>query len=144
MARTAPVAASSTTTAPWVAPAATPGPASSASNRDSAAACQRASSVVRSVASVSGGTSDWAWSALQSANQPGAIGGVCGNAICAPACFACTSVSAPLATIAASTSRPRAAAAWGSLRGLKREGARGSPASTAACHSVTCLAETPK
>ena len=46
--------------------------------------------------------------------------------------------------IAASTSRARAAAAAGSARGLKREGARGRPASTAACHNVTRRAETPK
>ena len=105
MARTAPVAASSTTTAPWVTPAAAPGPAKSASSRCSAATCQRWSSVVRSVASVSGGTSAlaWAWSAVQSANQPGAIGGVLGKTIAAEACLACASVIALSATIAANT-----------------------------------------
>ena len=46
--------------------------------------------------------------------------------------------------MAVSTSRARAAAAAGSARGLNRDGARGSPASTAACHSVTRRAETPK
>ena len=57
---------------------------------------------------------------------------------------ACSAVIAPVSAIAASTSRARAAAADGSVRGLKRDGARGSPASTAACHSVTRRAETPK
>ena len=51
---------------------------------------------------------------------------------------------APVSTIAASTSRPRAAAASGSARGLMRDGARGMPASTAACQSDTLRALTPK
>ena len=60
------------------------------------------------------------------------------------AVFASAAVIAPVSAIAVSTCLARAAAADGSARGLKRDGARGSPARTAACHSVTRRAETPK
>ena len=60
------------------------------------------------------------------------------------ASFSCAGVMLPTSIIACSTSRPRAAAALGSTRGEKREGARGSPAITADCHRLSCLAEMPK
>ena len=135
---------SSTTTAPCVTPAATPGPSSSAVRRASATACWCASSVVTSFVSTLSGASDCAWSATQSANQPVARGGAGGNAICASAACACSAVIAPVSAMAVSTSRARAAATRGSVRGLNREGARGRPASIAACHSDTCRAEMPK
>ena len=100
--------------------------------------------MVRNVVSAFDGMSACACSATQSANHPVASGGAGGNAICAAAARACSAVIAPVFAMAVSTSRARAAAAAGSARGLNREGARGSPASTAACHSVTRRAEMPK
>ena len=107
MARTAPVAASSTTTAPCVAPGrrarpgqqrrpAAPRPPPASAHPAWCAASRRYPAAPAACA----------WSAAQSANQPGAIGGVGGKAISAAACLACASVIAPSATIAASTSPP--------------------------------------
>ena len=78
-----------------------------------------------------------ACSTTQSLNQPAAREARGGKAIWPAATFASSAPTAPVSAIAASTSRPRAAAAAGFTRGLMRDGARGSPASTAACHKFT-------
>ena len=109
----------------------------------STTACHRKSSVVRTAASAPAGNTASARSLAQSANHP-AVAGRDGNAICDPIAAANSAVTTPVSAIAANTSRPRAAAAAGSTRGLNRLGARGRPASTAACHKFTLRADTPK
>ena len=131
-------------TAPWLTLAAAPGPSIIADSRACARSCNRRSSVLRTTASALAGTMFCDWSATQSAYQPGDAGRTVVKSICAAAACAWSFEMAPASTIAASTSRPRAAAASGLVRGLNRDGARGNPASTAACHNETLRAETPK
>ena len=144
MARTAPVAASIATTAPWLTPAARPGPASSASIRASAAACRRVSIVVRSSRSAVGGARSPSPSRTQSANQPASREGAGGKCRRSASTTAWAAVSAPVSIMASSTSTARPIAAEGLTRGLKREGALGSPASTAAWPGVRRRASMPK
>ena len=143
MARMAPVAASMTMTAPWPTPEAAPAPSSRASRRASTTAWSRLSDVVRRMASAPCGTAVSDWSAIQSANQP-AVAGRGGKAMAALAASASGLVIAPVSAMAARTSRAREAAAAGSARGLMRDGARGSPASTADCQRFRRRADTPK
>ena len=75
---------------------------------------------------------------------PASQDGAFGERIRSAAAWAWDAVMAPVRTMAASTSRARAAAAAGSTRGVKRDGARGMPAMHGACHSVSLRAETPK